>query len=243
MYHSGHFDLDIPHALHKQLVKKFDRLAPEPISQLTVTDVPNDMGVYGLTYGGGLVYVGKASDLRRRFMEHRTKVGGRENITTADVGFKCLTVNRNWSAYAPEAILISALQPIWNGSGFGNHDHGRNRELTTKPPEGFDAQFPIRLDWPCTHLAAGPYAALELARWLKAQLPYLLRYEPSAGRTWHTGHKDFDNVVVTLPHSGMRADEVIRLLVGALPGWQATAFASHVILYREHRTYTHGTIL
>lgn len=243
MDHHAHFDLDIPRAIYKQLVKAFDKLVPEPLSSLTVTEVPKAMGVYGLIYDGALVYVGNAKNLRKRFLDHRTKIGGRENITAAEVGFQCLSVNPNWSAYAPEAILIAALDPAWNGSGFGNHDPGRNREQTDKPPDGFDSQFPIRLNWPCTHLQAGTYSALELARSLKAELPYLLRYGTSSGRTWRTGHADFDGVTVTLPQSGMAASDVLRALSAALPGWQATAFVSHVIFYKESRTYAHGTVL
>jgi hypothetical protein len=35
---------------------------------------------------------------------------------------------------------------------------------------------------------------------------------------------------------------IMRLILKALPaGWQATEFVSHVILYKEHRTYMHGT--
>jgi hypothetical protein len=38
----------------------------------------------------------------------------------------------------------------------------------------------------------------------------------------------------------MTATEILRLIAQALPGWQATKFPSHMILYKEQRTYAHG---
>ncbi len=41
----------------------------------------------------------------------------------------------------------------------------------------------------------------------------------------------------------MSARELLRTVAQALPGWQATAFPSHMILYKEHRTYIHGEVI
>ena len=49
-------------------------------------------------------------------------------------------------------------------------------------------------------------------------------------------HRD----AVTVPQDGVSARELLPTVARALTGWQATAFPSHMILYKEHRTYTHG---
>ena len=41
----------------------------------------------------------------------------------------------------------------------------------------------------------------------------------------------------------MTAEELLRTIAEALPGWQATAFPSHMILYKESRRYTYGEVL
>jgi hypothetical protein len=36
---------------------------------------------------------------------------------------------------------------------------------------------------------------------------------------------------------------VQKLIARALTGWQATAFPSHMIMYKERRTYMHGSVI
>ena len=111
MSHYAHFDLDIPKALKCQLVNAFEELVPGRLSEVATLGAPDAPGVYGLFHGGVLVYVGKAWRLRQRLVEHRTKIEGRQHISASEVGFVCLTVNRNWSAYAPEDLLIRHNRP------------------------------------------------------------------------------------------------------------------------------------
>ena len=247
MSHSGHFDLDIPRALHAQLIRTFEALQHKKLSRLPKLTVPKEIGVYGLFLDDRLVYVGKATSLNKRLGEHAFKIRGRRNISDEKIGFVCLTVNPNWAAYAPENILTQHFNGEdlceWNGSGFGSHDPGRGREETDKPPDGFDGQFPIRTEWPCDWLDAGTYSALDLLLSLKKNLPYLLRYQTSAGRTWVKGHKDFDDCDVDVPTAGMHARKVLQLITSVLPGWQSTAFPSHIIFYKEARAYKHGEVL
>lgn len=88
---------------------------------------------------------------------------------------------------------------------------------------------------------------------LKERLPYTLRYEVSLPppRTKVGSHDYRLN-----PHSDMPASQVVvqpgplterdamKLIVSALPvGWQAPYFVSHIILYKENRTYLHGTVI
>jgi hypothetical protein len=72
---------------------------------------------------------------------------------------------------------------------------------------------------------------------VKRTLPFLLRYETASG----DGHPDYNNVTIDVPESGMPAEQLLRLIAQCLPGWQATRFPSHMILYKEDRAYTQGT--
>jgi hypothetical protein len=41
----------------------------------------------------------------------------------------------------------------------------------------------------------------------------------------------------------MSVRDLLRTIGEALPGWQATAFPSHMILNKEDRPYVHGQII
>ena len=129
---------------------------------------------------------------------------------------------------------------VWNGNGFGPHDPGRNRETTNKPPQGFDAQYPIREDWSCTAITAGNWNCNDLLQAIKSQLPFLLRYQVADKNRVGDGHPHYNNVTIEVPQGGMAAEGLLRLIAQNLPGWQATRFPSHMILYEESTQYQHG---
>ena len=126
MAHQNHFDLDIPEAIRDQLVEAFGQLSPVSLDEWERLSPPDAPGVYGLHYGGNLVYVGKADRLDKRLGEHQAKLAGRQNISPSEVGATFLTVNPNWSAYAPEAILIRHFRKQgvvgWNGGDLDHYD-------------------------------------------------------------------------------------------------------------------------
>lgn len=241
----NHFEIDIVSALSHQLIEAFKKLKPGPLKVATIAKTTAEQGVYQLFHNDTLVYVGKADSLRKRIDEHRIKIEGRHNISTDDMTFKCLSVHKNWTALAPEGSLIkyhkaqltSALCE-WNGNSFGSHDPGRNREKTNKPPQGFDAKYPIREDWPCTQVTARDWKVQELLIALKDGLPFLLRYQ--ASKHYKKGHPAYNAVVVKVPRKSMAADELMKLIAHSLSGWQATVFVSHMILYEERESYTYG---
>jgi len=244
----AHFEIDIISALSSQLVDAFSKLETGHLSEEELASLPKGQGVYKLYHRGELVYVGKAEQLRKRLEEHRFKISGRQNISPSEMGFKCLFVHPNWTALAPESSLIQhyrLTQPggcAWNGNGFGPHDPGRDRETTDKPPEGFDAKYPIRHEWVCDWIAAGPHNAFSLLKKLKAGLPYLLRFQ-TAQKKSPLPHQDYQNLTVHAPRDQMSAEDLLREIARALPGWQATAFPSHMILYKEDRQYGYGRVL
>jgi hypothetical protein len=239
------FEIDIISALSSQLVTAFEKLDVGPLTEALLKSLEPGQGVYQLFHKGALVYVGQAQSLKKRLGEHHEKISGRKNIDVADMGCKCLYVHPNWTALAPEDALIKYHRKLgkgtcpWNGNGFGPHDPGRERETTNKPTEGFDALYPIRDDWPCSWIRAGEYTAYDLLKSLKGGLPYLLRFETAAPKS-QKAHPDHLSAKVKVVTDGMPAKELLKLVAKKLPGWQATAFPGHMILYKEHRNYTHG---
>ena len=240
-----HFEIDIISALSSQLVSAFDNLVAGVMTEDVLGALPVGQGVYQLYHQGALVYVGKSDKLARRLSEHRKKISGRRNILVSETAFKCLYVHPNWTALAPEESLIRHYRQTgtgectWNGNGFGPHDPGRERETTNKPSEGFDVQYPIQEDWPCEWIAAGQHNGKELLRSFKSGLPFLLRYQRET-RSLTAGHPDYNSRTIVIRESGMSARELLKTITEQLPGWQATIFPGHMILYQEDRAYTHG---
>jgi Eco29kI restriction endonuclease len=244
----ANFEIDIISALSSQLVQAFSKLDIGILAGEEIDLLPKGQGVYKLYHGGTLVYVGKAKQLKKRLGEHRFKISGRRNIEGSEMGFKCLFIHRNWTALAPEDSLIRHYRKVgegdcaWNGNGFGPHDPGRDRETTDKHPEGFDGQYPIRKDWICDWIEAGPHNAFALLKRIKSGLPYLLRYQTAKKKSTEP-HTDYQDLAIDIPRDDMTAEELLRTVAQALPGWQATVFPSHLILYKESREYTHGQVI
>jgi hypothetical protein len=242
-----HFELDIVSALRDQLIGAFAELQPGHLNENNIGTVPESAGVYQLYHIQSLVYVGKTEKLRRRLEEHHEKISGRRNIELRDMRFTCLSVSSGIHAVS-ESSLIDHFKSVpgscaWNGNGFGPHDPGRERETTDKPPDGFDAQFPIREDWPCRGIAAGKWNCNDLLQAMKNQLPFLLRYEVAHKNRLKEGHPDYNKVALHVPKTGMPASALLRLIARNVPRWQATRFPSHFIFYKEHRQYKHGTLI
>ncbi|PLC06038.1 hypothetical protein CY658_03040 [Variovorax sp. RO1] len=241
------FEIDIIDALSGQLLAALDTLTLAPLDVAHIAQVESQQGIYVLYKQGITVYVGKADNLRSRLGDHLKKLTGRRNVVLSELAFKCLYVHKNWTALAPEASLIVHYKSLnvglcaWNGTGFGPHDPGRDRETTNKHPEGFDSLHPIIDDLPCTWVAPRVWNARELLLSLKDNLPYLLRFQVEGH--YRNGHADYNNVDVSVPTAAMPAKALLGLIASALPDWQATAFVSHMILYREFRTYSFGVVL
>ncbi len=243
------FEFDLATPFFEQLRAFFDSLGAVRLDEQTIADLLPLHGVYGLILDDRLVYVGKSDGpLGDRLTDHRIKLSGRQNIEPEDVKFRAAYLAETWVPLAPEANLIRYYRRRglceWNGNGFGPHDPGRNREETNKPPEGFDAQFPIREDYP-TGIEAGDYEANALLQKMKAALPYTFRYQTDNPRGgWRSGSAKYNGKIITVPADNMPADGLLTTVARQFGSdWQATAFPSHLILYEERRDYTYGRIL
>ncbi len=243
------FELDLMKAVLDQLVPSLDAMNGAPLTRENALELPDAQGIYLLMHEGKVRYVGKTdaeAGLRTRLTRHVRKFELRANIQSSDVTFKAAQVFV-LTAMDVESRLIKHCGAEWNGSGFGSNDPGRERETTNKPEQGFDARFPINIDRPIDCLAPGEYTVHDALVSLKDALPYTLRFEVAKGAKGGQAyrrrpHADYVAHKVTIPNGQQTVRQLLKLIVAALPhGWQATEFVSHVILYKENRSYVHGT--
>ena len=134
---------------------------------------------------------------------------------------------------------------LWNGSGFGSNDPGRERDTSTYKDDHFDALYPIdidrsiRMDLPSTAVRAET-----VLRNLKDVLPYVFRYQ-GARRGSRKPHPDLErtNIIFRRTTEGT-ARAIIKEIMSQLPvGWQATQLPSHLILYKENKAYPQGALI
>lgn len=236
---TGDFRLSITRALGDQLTDALSMLTPAPLDGANLSTVDRRGGVYQLYHNGMLVYIGKAdSSLRDRLGQHRRKIGGRRNISLSDMSFTALYVEEDFSAVAPENLLIQRHSGIvsWNTNGFGNKDPGRQRDTSAVKPNHFDALYPIDLEWEL-QIPRGRHNLAKLLARVKTDLPYLFRYEGS-GEALAKQPLALRQAEVELVSNNPRANEVFQCVVAELKTWQATALPGYVIMYPERRTYS-----
>lgn len=241
------FEFDLPDALLASLIGILDKMDAAPLSPADVADIPEAQGVYLLLLRSGITYVGKTdgdAGLRQRLERHAWTIQHRLGLSVPDVAFKAVRIFV-FTAMDLETQLIRHYAPVpWNNSGFGSNDPGRNRDTTDLRPEGFDAQFPIDLDHPVSPAISAGMSAAEVLAALRRELPYTLRAE-LAKRGGKAPHADISAAIVgMLPTELLTTRKVIESVVKSLPpGWQATALAGRIVLYREERDYPFGTVI
>ncbi|MEU3124391.1 Eco29kI family restriction endonuclease [Streptomyces albidoflavus] len=238
---SDQFRLSITRALGDQLADALDKLTPAPLTQANldalderarIEKLHSRSGVYQLHRGPerDLVYVGKADKpLSSRLGNHLRKISGRRNISIEEMTFKCLYVAEDFSAVAPEKLLIKKYKESghipWNANGFGNKDPGRNRDRTVLKANHFDMLFPIDLNRTVEGLTPGEQSLFELLQQIKQGLPYNFRYKESA---------QFKKIAVSVPEYEMTADAVFQVVSEALPdSWQISALMGYAIMYDD----------
>ncbi|MFG2974607.1 GIY-YIG nuclease family protein [Streptomyces sp. NPDC048331] len=231
-YHKD-FTLSITKALGDQLADALDGMGRVPLHEENIARLKEKPGVYQLYLNDEFVYVGKADkSLPARLRNHLSKISGRRRISLDEVAFSCLYVAEDFSALAPERLLISHHKEMgnipWNNNGFGNKDPGRQRDSTVLKQNHFDVEFPIDLDRPVEGLTPGEITLQELLDKAKAGLPYNFRYGKSAA---------FKTRRVHVPAAEMTADQVFRLIAVEIPDkWQVAALMGYVIMYDDSPT-------
>lgn len=249
------FEFDLPSALLRDLIQLLDRMPNGVLGTANTQQIPEVQGVYQLFCNGELVYIGKTdaeAGLRTRLSRHARKILHRPTLAGSAVTFKAARI-LVFTAMDLETQLINHYRGsmgavAWNGSGFGSNDPGRKREETDKAPDGFDAIHPIDIDVPGEYVPPGSTTVgVALAR-LKSVLPYTLRYETLRGDNGRalrgSPHADLTATQIVIGGPRQTVRDLMRQISMTLgPDWQATAFPSHVILYKERKHYTHGVEL
>jgi hypothetical protein len=234
------FDFDLAGAVIGQLVEAFGKLGVGALAPAVLNDVDAGNGIYQLHYDEQLVYIGSAKRVRARLLQHHEKLSGRKNIDLSNAGFKCLFVDRAWVQVTHERQLLEHHADCrWNQSGFGNHDYGRDRDTTR--PNWFDLTYPINELWECRTVTEGAWEARKLLLAIKDELPYTFRFETDSPKRWRDGSTSYNGRTISVSRPGMPAKELLQEIVTQFPpGWQATLFPGHMILYEENRRYPHS---
>lgn len=230
------FQLSVTAALRDQLLDLLEDLEVAPLNEENIRSLEKRGGIYTLYCDDRLVYIGKSSNaLPNRLRQHRTKLSGRQHGVLDRVTFKCVYVNEDLDAVAPETLLIERARAQglaeWNTNGFGNKDPGSNRDTTVVKTRHFDREFPINLDLEVTlHVAATPVTLLDVMASLKQALPYTFRYErgPESRRLALDVTSEFVNGDVRT------AREWISWIAERLPAsWRIVALPGYVIAYPD----------
>ena len=232
-YH-GDFRLSITKALGDQLAKALGQLTPAALFVENLDELENRPGVYQLYRNKQFVYVGKADkSLPTRILKHLRKVSGRQGIDLAEMTFTCLYVAEDFSALAPEKLLIKHFrgqgQIPWNNNGFGNNDPGKRRDETVVTANHFDALFQIDLNRIVPGLNAGPVALSRLLAKVSKEAPYTVRYEKKK-------MGDAYKQVVELPAHDLTIAQLFEIIASALPdSWQIAVLPGRAIMYPDNR--------
>lgn len=241
------FEFDLPDALLSSLVRFFDQIGAAPLSALNLKEIPEAQGVYMLLLGGSVAYIGKTDSdagLKPRLERHAWTIQHRQGLDVADITFKAVRIFV-FTAMDLETQLIRHYNPApWNKSGFGSNDPGRNRDHTDLKPEGFDAQFPIDLDREVNVTYSSGSGVADVLNALRKELPYTLRVE-AIRKGAKKPHRDIVEAVMrATARFPVTTRKVLEVVVNSLPsGWQATALAGRIILYRENFDYEFGTLI
>lgn len=237
------FDFDLARALADQLEEAFDQVGPSPLTSAALLNVERRKGVYIVFLDGRAMYVGKANDLRVRLKQHMLKISGRKGLSLSYANFKCAYLHKNWAPIGTEEILIDRYQrkgeAEWNGSSFGSKDYGKNRDTTNQPPDKFDSQYPIDLEYLCENISAGSYNLGDLLQLMKSAVPYLFRFSLTGA-----SQKNVDKISTLVPKDSLPFKELLKIVQSTLPSGRITVFSSHVILYiNDKKIYPNGRAL
>ena len=241
------FEFDLPRFLLAGLLEHLNGIGSARLNSPNLSEIPDAQGVYQLFLGDRLVYIGKtdAEDgLSGRLNRHLEHVQHRSNLDPELVSFKAVRVFV-FTAIDLEALLIQhykQLVPsakrgdvlIWNNSGFGNNDPGRERDTTRYKEGHFDRMYPIDIDRRIDIDVPDVRTAAEVLGLLRKCLPYTFRSQTEGPRS-RKPHPDLDGTPVSLAEGvPFSARSVTEQVVRHLPsGWRALKLPGRIILYKN----------
>lgn len=137
------------------------------------------------------------------------------------------------STAANENILMGLFmqhhQGMWNNSGFGPKDPGKERD-TTKPSK-FDQAHPINVDF-FVNLTLSETIGSLFAK-MKQSLPFVFRYETLPE---HTANAAVD--LVNTPHTALAL--LTKAMLAFEPGWRAAVLHYGMVIYKTAKAYPHA---
>lgn len=245
-------EFDLPAALLTAVIERLETIDAAKLTKRALKNLPEEQGIYALYLNDTKkpVYIGKtdsAAGLKHRLDRHAQKLHGRHHIKPGDVEFKAVRLFV-FTAMDIESDLIKHFggvkEILWNGSGFGSNDPGKERDTTKYKDEHWDYKYPIRLDKCYVPFPPGEYSIADAMRDLKAGLPFNLRFQRS-GKGRNSFHADFENSAFRVHREKLNTKEILELTISALPaGWHATALPSHIIIYKDDkRNFPSGHII
>jgi hypothetical protein len=237
------FEFDLPRSLLRDLVELLESMGRAPLDLDTVNRlIPEEQGVYQLYLNDILVYIGKTdaeAGLCKRLARHAKKIHQRQNLTPSQISFKAVRVFV-FTAVDLESQLINHYNslgafPLWNNSGFGANDPGRERDTTTLKQSHFDKRYPIDIDVPLQPVSLDTTLSVaDALSQLKNEVPYVIRFGGGVRRP----HTDLVSTTITISSGPRTARSILTLIRAALAGnWQVTVLPGYVIMYPEQRQY------
>lgn len=229
--------------MSSQLVESLELLSLSPLTPNTLSELKQfeesnhvTQGVYLLYYQGNPVYLGKADDVAERLEQHFFKLSGRKNITLDQIGYKSILLDTSMGTAANEEILIRMFSQnhsgMWNGSGFGSKDPGKERDKTR--PGRFDQTYPIN-----EHYKIDFYGTNHTIKYIletsKRHLPFVFRFDIPQNE---------QSKEVNLPQNPISAEDLLIFLVNELgEGWQGTLLSFGITLYKKIEEYPFGRVI
>jgi hypothetical protein len=238
--HIGEFRLSITEALRTQMMAAINSLAWQDLSASSVSRIENRSGIYQLALDNQPVYIGKSDGaLGKRLAQHLRKLSARydrdalpgDNAKLVSrVAFRCVYVDEDLDAVAPEKILIDEFKKSgnapWNHNGFGNNDPGRKRDGSAVKIGHFDMQFPIDLNVAVELPESAISSTRDLMEAFKAMAPFLFRF---------SGDAPMNHMGIESTRGCQSAFDWLELIAKTLPaGWVTVVLPGYVISYPNH---------
>ncbi len=259
------FELDFENALARQLWPAFAVLPSVELNAQNIALVPpKARGAYMLELNGTVIYIGKSdakAGLRLRLDRHFHTLKCRTGIDFTQMKFKAVKV-ASLAALDTESLLLDVYarvaevkgverrRPLWNFSGFGSNDTGRERD--TQRVSVFDQHHPLDLTavidlglpgaspresvW---NTITDEISLYDYVVWLASRVPFIFR-KPGAPR------KELRAVRVRF--ADMIASTVLRALLAQvhtrLPSrWVLTVLRGKVVLYKDDQAAYKSPVL
>lgn len=244
--HASTFALSITRALALQLHESLSALTTAPLDVANIHRLEDLPGVYQLFLDDRSVYIGKADkSLPKRLLKHQRKIEGRQSVDGEGLGhrmsFRCLYVNEDLHAIAPERMLIQRLKieglATWNHNGFGNNDPGKNRDTSIVKEAHFDRAYPIDLDRIVTLQTHDKETSFdniaEVMDYLKKSLPYLFRYPTKGPDYQELKQLKLSATDFHLEETQLARDWLSLIAEQLPPSWLITALPGYIICYKD----------